>query len=126
MIKLGYKVVDPVGRLLAWSAKVYAALQASFLDRIHEPRLSRTHADSRLPMTFRAAGATKRRDQDHEGEPGTSRIESRPCRVATWLGHRDQSVPAQAFTEQAVTDLRTETHEHALTTVFPAITRVTS
>ncbi|MFD7310412.1 alpha/beta fold hydrolase [Promicromonospora sp. NPDC059942] len=42
---------------IAWSPEVHAALQASFLDWIHEPGIWRKLADSPVPMTFLAAGA---------------------------------------------------------------------
>jgi proline iminopeptidase len=50
------RATDPASDI-TWSAEVHAALQASFLDSIHEPRHWRKLADSRVPMTFLAAGA---------------------------------------------------------------------
>jgi proline iminopeptidase len=50
------KAADP-GPDIAWSPEVYAELQESFLDWIHEPGLWRGLADSRVPMAFLAAGA---------------------------------------------------------------------
>ncbi|MEN4475427.1 alpha/beta hydrolase [Mycolicibacterium cosmeticum] len=47
---------------IAWEPAVHAALNASFTDWIHEARLYRRLADSRVPMTFVAAADDIRPD----------------------------------------------------------------
>lgn len=48
--------------VIAWDAAVHHALTASFIEWIHQPRLYRQLADTRVPMTFVAAGEDIRPD----------------------------------------------------------------
>jgi proline iminopeptidase len=50
------------GLVIAWNAAVHESLSASFIDWIHEPMLFRQLADTRVPMTFVAAGEDIRPD----------------------------------------------------------------
>jgi proline iminopeptidase len=48
--------------VIPWEAAVHESLSASFIDWIHEPMLFRQLADTRVPMTFIAAGEDIRPD----------------------------------------------------------------
>lgn len=48
--------------VIAWDAAVHESLNASFIEWIHQPKLFRQLADTRVPMTFVAAGEDIRPD----------------------------------------------------------------